>query len=85
MRCDDIERALSDDSGDLKAVARHLETCRECAARFGRDTALEIALRDLTLNSETVDITDELSKKLFHSTLVWLPPIIMTHPASAVV
>ncbi len=60
MKCTDVLRVLNDDSPDLRAVRRHLESCPECSKRFARDLKLEEALRDLHLEIAPVDVTAEV-------------------------
>jgi anti-sigma factor RsiW len=64
MKCADIWNALNDDTGDLRAVKRHLVSCPECSRRFARDLEIEEALRYLDLEVGPVDITAEVAHSL---------------------
>ena len=64
MKCDDVLRALNDDTGDVKAVRRHLEICPECAKRFARDLEIEETLRNICLDMAPIDITAEVRNSL---------------------
>jgi predicted anti-sigma-YlaC factor YlaD len=64
MKCDDVEKALKGDSGDLDAVKHHLENCPECSRKYRQDLELEVALRNLSLMKETVDITDKVREAI---------------------
>jgi len=66
MRCEDIERILNSDTGDLDGVLKHLEICPACAEKYSADMGLEAALSRLSLASETIDITGNLKSILYH-------------------
>ena len=66
MRCEDIEKYLNSDNGDLDEVLKHLDICPACAEKYFADIELESALRRLSLTSETVDITDNLKSTLYY-------------------
>lgn len=65
MKCKDIQNALNDENSDLKTVAKHLKNCPACAAEYGDELALEMSLRDLALEMESIDIAKDLSSKLY--------------------
>lgn len=64
MKCDDIKKALNSDTYNLEAIEHHLETCPECAKKYADDLKIENALRNLTVETVPVNITDEISDKL---------------------
>lgn len=64
MECDDVEKALKGDTGDLEAVRHHLKGCPECSRKYKSDLELEIALRGLSLEKETADITTEVRESI---------------------
>jgi hypothetical protein len=65
MRCEDVEKILSNDNGDLKAVAKHLECCTACMAKYRDDLELEVSLRGLTSEPLTMDVTADLRRSLY--------------------
>ena len=65
MRCEDISKNLNSDTGDLDGVLKHLEICPACAEKYAADMELETALRNLSLTSETVDVTENLKLALY--------------------
>ena len=67
MRCEDIEKALNSDTGDLEAIAKHLKICRGCAEKFAADLELETALVQLAVEHESIDITENLQTTLYLS------------------
>ncbi len=89
MKCTDVLRVLNDDTPDLKAIRRHLESCPECSKRFARDLKLEEALRDLHLEIAPVDVTAEVmdsvsfmnkrqTRKEFIRRWIWLAVSVAT-------
>ncbi|MCP4581367.1 MAG: hypothetical protein GY839_07090 [candidate division Zixibacteria bacterium] len=65
MNCDNIEKVLFSDTGDLESVVNHLDNCPSCAERYSADLEMELALRQLALEPGTVDITDDLKATIY--------------------
>lgn len=83
MNCDYVRKFINDDKVDLKAISDHLRTCDKCREEYGADIDLELALRELSLEAGTVDITRDIqalistaksskSKYVLRKRLVWI-------------
>jgi hypothetical protein len=66
MRCEDIDRNLNSETGDIDEVFKHLEICPTCAQKYAAELGLETALRQLSLTAETVDISENLKSTLYN-------------------
>ena len=64
MKCAEIHEALQDDSSDLRAIARHLKSCPDCAAKYGDELDWELSLRGLSEEIAPVDISGDLSRQI---------------------
>jgi hypothetical protein len=67
MKCAEISEALQDDSSDLRAIARHLKSCPDCAAKYGDELDWELSLRGLSEEIAPVDISEDLSRQIYSS------------------
>jgi len=65
MKCADVLKILHGDKGDLEAVARHIRNCPACAGRYKRDLELEMALKKLGQEVESIDIIDKVNDALY--------------------
>lgn len=66
MKCEDIERAFDDMTVELGEVFDHLNSCPSCARKYRTDLEIESALRKLAIKEESIDITEELGKRLLY-------------------
>ena len=66
MRCEDIIDALNSDKCNLETVIEHISCCDDCALKYKSEIELEIALRRISDEIESID-----NVKSTHHTHIW--------------